>query len=80
VLTVEIAGEDEDERFLRAKAHWYLGHGTQAVWLVLPESREVLVLRRDGENRHGRHERLPALQALPGLTPEVARFFVQIDR
>lgn len=82
VLAVEIAGEDEDEdeRFLRAKARWYLDHGAQVVWLVMPETREVVVLTRQGESRHGRHERLPAAPALPYLEPAVARFFAQIDR
>jgi hypothetical protein len=40
----------------------------------------VLVVRHDGETRHDRLERLPPIAALPGLVPDVAQFFVQIDR
>lgn len=80
VLAVEIAGEDEEERVLREKARWYFEKGVDVVWLVLPESREVVVMTRAGETRHGRADRLPAGGLLPGLEPAVSRFFVQIDR
>jgi Uma2 family endonuclease len=80
VLAVEIAGEDEDEPFLHGKAQWYLRHGAEAVWIVLPEQREVLVVQRGGESRHGKEQRLPSIRELPGLAPEVAQFFAQIDR
>jgi hypothetical protein len=77
---VEVSGQDEDEAVLRTKADWYLGHGVAVVWLVLPELREVVVLRRDGESRHGRGDQLPPSGALPGLAPPVDRLFVQLDR
>lgn len=79
LLAVEIAGEDEDEQALRDKARWYLGHGTAIVWIVLPEQREVLVLRSDEESRYSRNQRLPEVSQLPGLAPDVGRFFVQLD-
>jgi Putative restriction endonuclease len=41
VLAVEVAGVDEDEARLRDKAAWYLAHGVQVVWVVLPERREI---------------------------------------
>jgi Uma2 family endonuclease len=78
-LAVEVAGQDEDERALREKAAWYLAHGVSVVWLVLPESREVLQLRSDGELRFGVGTALPANEALPGLTPAVPEFFSQLD-
>lgn len=76
----EVAGEDEDESALTEKARWYLGHGVGVVWLVLPETREVVVIRDGRTERFGRGESLSATESLPGLEPEVARFFAQIDR
>lgn len=80
VLAVEVAGQDEDEAVLREKASWYLRHGVRVVWLVLPESREVLVVRSGGESRHGSTDELPSEPELPELAPRVARFFAQIDQ
>ena len=80
VLAVEVSGQDEDEAFLRRKAEWYLSHGVSVVWLVLPETRDVLVLHSGGESRHARGAQLPASNDLPGLAPYVDRFFAQVDR
>jgi Uma2 family endonuclease len=80
VLAVEIAGEDEEEQVLRDKAHWYLEHGVHVVWLVLPDSREVLVVTADGERRCGRGDRLPPADLLPGLAPQVDELFAQLER
>ncbi len=80
VLAVEVAGEDEEEPVLREKARWSLEHGVSIVWLVLPDTREVIVLTPAGESRFGRGERLAASELLPGLEPDVSRLFVQIDR
>jgi len=80
LLAVEVAGQDEDEHVLRVKAEWYLSHGVGVVWLVLPETREVLVLCHGGETRHSRGDQLPADEHLPGLAPDVDRFFTQLDR
>ena len=80
VLAVEVAGQDEEENALREKAGWYLAAGVCAVWLVLPETREVIVVTAGRESRHPRGERLPARPELPGLEPEVAAFFRQLDR
>lgn len=80
ILAVEVAGEDEEERVLKDKARWYLDHGVAQVWLVLPDTREVVVLSASGEQRFGRGERLAPTELLPGLTPEVSRFFAQLER
>jgi Uma2 family endonuclease len=79
VLAVEVAGQDEREPHLRAKAGWYLSVGVAVVWLVLPDTREVVVMTADGEARH-RTGRLPAHAALPELAPSVDEFFVQLAR
>lgn len=78
ILAVEVGGREEGEPELRAKAQWYLAHGVAVVWLVLPKSRDVLVVTAGGESRHRPGERLPPHPALPGLAPAVERFFRQL--
>lgn len=78
ILAVEVAGQDEDEQTLRHKAAWYLAHGVETVWLVLPETREVLALGATGELRYTAGEVLAAETGLPALTPAVDRFFAQL--
>jgi Uma2 family endonuclease len=78
VLAVEVAGNDEGELELRAKAGWYRGHGVSSVWLVLPETREVIVLGEHRDSRHAAGEHLPEAPELPGLRPPVAAFFSQL--
>jgi Uma2 family endonuclease len=80
VLAVEVAGQDEDEQSLRNKAAWYVRYGVAIVWLILPESREVIVFRDASESRHAASAELPVDPRLPGLAPSVARFFVQLDQ
>lgn len=80
LLAVEVAGQDEDEAVLRRKAQWYLAAGVSLVWLVIPESREVLVLSGATEQRFGRGQRLPESTELPSLHPDVDRFFAQLDQ
>lgn len=78
VLAVEVAGQDDREPQLREKAAWYLSVGVPVVWLVLPDTREVIVMTADGESRHRTGE-LPAHPALPDLAPAVADFFRQLS-
>ena len=80
ILAAEAAGREEDESALRDKARWYLDAGVEVVWLILPESRDVVVLVPGAESRHRREDRIPAHPALPGLEPNVADFFAQLDR
>lgn len=78
-LAVEVAGQDEDEDVLRAKAEWYLSHGVGVVWIVIPASREVVVIRRETATRHASGEMIPLAAELPELEPEVSKLFAQID-
>lgn len=78
LLAVEVAGQDDSESELKEKALWYLARGVRAVWLVLPETREVLVMRPGVESRHRSGESLPSHPDLPHLQPEVAAFFRQL--
>ena len=78
VLAVEVAGEDDDEASLRNKARWYLERGVSTVWILLPETREAIVVRADGESRHRRGETLPEPTGLAGLAARVDALFAQI--
>lgn len=79
VLAVEVAGADEgdSENALRTKADWYIGAGVAVVWIVMPRTQEVLVVSREVERRLA-IGKIPAHPALPGLSPKVSEFFVQI--
>jgi Uma2 family endonuclease len=79
LLAVEVAGQEETEATLREKARWYQDAGVEIVWLVLPETREVLVLHGGSETRYRPGETIDAHPTLPGLTPAVADLFAQID-
>ena len=79
LLVVEVAGRDDSEASLRAKAAWYLAHGVSTVWILLPPTREVLVLT-EAEARFSGAQHLPAPAALDGLTPAVADLFRQVER
>ena len=79
ILAVEVEGNEEGERELRAKAAWYLARGVQVVWVVLAATRDVLVVDHRGETRCCTGEHLPPHAELPGLTPLVDDFFAQLD-
>ncbi len=78
VLAVEVAGEDESEGALRAKAQWYLDVGVATVWLVLPETREVVVIRSTETRRFQLGETISPDPHLPDLAVRVDEFFVQL--
>jgi Uma2 family endonuclease len=79
ILAVEVAGEDQHEPALLVKARWYLKRGVEVVWLVLPATREVVVVlgKRRVRRRSGQY--LPAHRSLPGLQPDVDDFFRQLQ-
>jgi Uma2 family endonuclease len=79
ILAVEVSGREESERTLRTKARWYCDHGVAVVWLLLPETQEVVVLHADGEEaRLDRDDRVPPHPELPGLTPRVDALFQRL--
>ena len=77
VLAVEVAGRDEDEEHLREKATWYLDHGVALVWLVLPATREVVLIDADGERRFAGSDTLTST-LLPDLALSLPRLFRQL--
>lgn len=79
ILAVEVAGLDEDERDLRQKAQWYFAKGVKLVWLVLPRTREVVVLTKGGRTRRVKNgDAIPATPLLPGLTLRARDCFDQL--
>lgn len=80
MLAIEVAGADdsENEEALRVKASWYFAHGVPILWLVLPEAREVVVLRPGNETRLGDGDLVPEQPELPGLEVPVAELFSTI--
>jgi Uma2 family endonuclease len=80
LLAVEVAGRDDTEPQLRTKAAWYREHGVPTVWILLPTTREALVIADDRELRFGRDDRLPSPTALDDLSPTVASLFRQVSR
>ena len=79
LLAVEIAGREEGEPVLTEKAGWYLEHGVSTVWLVFPQTREVLVVRSGSSVRLQADEAIPEAPELPGLAPRISEFFAQLD-
>ncbi len=78
VLAVEVYGQFDTERALLAKARWFLAHGVEVVWLLDPEARSARVLTRDLDATFAEGVALPEHPALPGLAPDVARFFEEL--
>ena len=79
ILAVEVAGLDDEIDALRKKAAWYLTNGVEVVWLVLPETRTVLVITSSGQTEHSGDSPLPSIRALPGLAPSASAFFCQLE-
>jgi Uma2 family endonuclease len=80
VLAAEVAGRDDPLEMLAAKASWYVEHGVEVVWILVPETRTVRVVTRDGSTEAGPHGRVPAHPSLPGLTPRVEDLFRQLGQ
>jgi Uma2 family endonuclease len=79
ILAVEVAGRDDTEEILLDKASWYLDHGVVAVWILLPEQREVVAVTADERLRFDRGSTLPAIPELSGLSVAVSDLFRQLD-
>ncbi len=79
ILAVEVAGQDEQEAALREKATWYFAHGVKLVWLVLPRTREVVVLTKGGRTRRVKNgDAIPPTPLLPGLSMRARDCFDQL--
>jgi Uma2 family endonuclease len=76
-IAVEVISESEKYEDVVAKIDDYLEHGTQQVWVVLPQVREVRVF--DQENRAGQifkeSDELTGGDLLPGFVVPVRAIF-----
>ena len=61
------------------KAAWYLSVGVAVVWIVVPETRRVVVVTAAGSDTYGSGRSLPEQAQLPGLAPPVDELFFQLD-
>jgi Uma2 family endonuclease len=78
VLAVEVAGRDDTLAYLETKSEWYLGHGVEVVWIVMPDTRSVRVVTKAGHVDVAAGGRIPEHPSLPGLAPDVSAFFQQL--
>ena len=79
VLAVEVAGQAESEAELLPKAAWYLSVGVAIVWIVVPETRQVVVVTPAGSHSYGSGGSIPEQAELPDLAPSVDDLFFQLD-
>ncbi|MBI2896302.1 MAG: Uma2 family endonuclease [Deltaproteobacteria bacterium] len=77
ILVAEVAGKDEGLDDLVEKAAWYFGHGVKVVWILLPETRSLVVLTPRGRVDLGIGQGVGAHASLPGLEPRVEDLFRQ---
>jgi Uma2 family endonuclease len=66
-LAVEVRSHGDVWRKLRAKAAYYLDHGTQMVWLVDPLRERVFLLTQDEEDVLGIADVIDGGSLLPGF-------------
>ena len=76
-LAVEIKSPDDAFRQMRKKAEYYLANGSQLVWLVFPENRQVEVYssRANDTVTLTEQDTLDGGEVLPGFSLKVADIF-----
>lgn len=79
-LAVEVKSPDDSYLQMRAKAAWFIAHGTRMVWLVYPEKRLVEVFYRDENGAESidiftSSESVDGLDVLPGFALPLAVIF-----
>jgi len=78
VLAVEVMGELEEERELRAKARWYLDHGVEVVWLLRPQDLTATVVTEAGPIELSGAGEIAEHPSLPGLCAPLSDLFAQV--
>lgn len=76
-LGVEILSPDDRPGEVAAKVADYLRAGTQAIWVVDPETQTITVHTRDGATRYGAHEFLDGAPVLPAFRVPVGALFAE---
>jgi Uma2 family endonuclease len=77
-LAIEIVSENDSWSSLVRKKERYLKCGTEEVWIVSPEDREVLVYSARGD-RILREDALLTTELIPGLEIPVKRLFEEMN-
>jgi Uma2 family endonuclease len=74
-LAVEVKSPDDSLKSMRAKARYYLAHGTKLVWLVESQKRFVEVYSLDDEQVLFENDILASGEVLPGFQMPVSAVF-----
>jgi Uma2 family endonuclease len=74
-LAIEVKSPNDTYKELRERAHYYLEHGTQIVWLVYPAKRQIEVLTADDFELLSEGDVLNGGDLLPGFSLAVADVF-----
>ncbi len=77
-LAIEIVSSDDNFNKVLGKVDAYLEQGVHIVWLIIPETREVLVCT--AHNKHSVREKLAAPELLPGFELVVDEIFADLPR
>ncbi len=74
-LAVEIVSPTERAGDVMRKVNDYLRAGTRLIWIVYPETRQVVVHTPQGATIYGEEQALDGGDLLPGLSVSVAALF-----
>jgi len=79
-LAVEVKSPNDKLPKMQAKAEYYLNNGSKLVWLVFPDSKEVIQITRDAEGNFQQQtftieHTLQTGEVLPGFTMSVKDVF-----
>ncbi len=74
-LAVEIKAPNDSFKKMRAKARYYLAHGSRLVWLIFPDQRVIEVYTDDDEYVVGEDEMLNGGNVLPDFSIPVRNLF-----
>lgn len=76
-LAIEILSPDDAFARVMEKVEAYLQQGVQIVWIVIPDTREVLVCTSQG--KYSVRDRLTAPELLPGFELQVPEIFAGLE-
>ncbi|MGH7492765.1 MAG: Uma2 family endonuclease [bacterium] len=76
-LAIEILSPDDTFARVMEKVDAYLQQGAQIVWIVIPDTREVLVCTSQG--KYSVRDRLTAPELLPGFELQVPEIFTGLE-
>lgn len=77
-LAIEIVSDSDTAKSLDDRVNQFLAHGSQAVWVVWPESRRFDIHQRGQATRHI-HSRIEGEIPIPAFTLDLAEFFEPLN-